>query len=351
MTGSATIGTITSAGTTTVPKNVTVNAAGQGGLITVGNVLGTGTVTLNAKAAYDAAFGTVTGGSVVVDISATSQSSAVGNITATTSVDATYQTAVANTQTILGSATSTALAVDVTGGALVDTITITGGAVQKSITVSGSLGASSDVLTVTNDVATATSIDISNLESYDAATLITGTGAQSIVGGGGVDNIIAGGNASTAGDTLTGGAGKDSFWFTFGDSPYSAPDTITDFASGDEIALSSVSSPSFTGGTTAVTGTATTAALDDYGVVTFATLTTAPASLNAAATLVEDVMAHAAGTWAFFEYGGLKYLYVADGTDGLGTGDLVIAMTGITFPSADLVDANTTGSGISGFGG
>ena len=356
MTGGATIASITSTGTTDIPKNIEITAAGMGGLLTVtGAILGSGNVTVNAKGAYDVALTTIQGAAVTVDVSGTTESGGVviGDITAKTSANVTYQTGAANTQAILATSDSTALAVTVNGGALVDTITITGGAAQTTLTVAGNLGASTDVLTVTNTAATATGINISAMTNYDGATLTTGAGAQNIVGGAGADIIRGGANTALAGDSLTGGAGKDSFRFNNGDSPYTAPDVITDFAAGDEIWLDFKSDPmTLAADRTAVAGTTTAAALDAYGVVTFATLTTAPTSLLEAATLVEAIETAAIGRYNFFAYGGKNYIFFDDGNDLLATTDLVIELTGVSFPTATLADANTDTAftGLSGFG-
>ena len=355
MTGGLTATSITSTGDTDLPKDITVNAAGMGGTLAfTGGIKGSGAVTVNAKGAYDVALTTIEGGTVVVDVSGTTEATGVvvGNITAKSSATVTYQTGAANTQTILATADSTDLAVTVTGGALKDTITVTGGAVQKTMTVSGNLGATTDEITVTNTAsgATATGINVSALTNYDVAILTTGAGAQTIVGGSGKDTIRGGQNASTTGDTLTGGAGNDSFRFEAGDSPYTAPDRITDFSSGDEIWLGFADTiPNATANRTAVTGTTSAAAMDVYGVVTFATLSTQPASLAAAATLVEAAQDHAAGRYNFFAFGGKNYIFVDNGVNDLDVNDLVIELTGISFPSATLTN-NNGGTGLSGFG-
>ena len=355
MTGGATITSITTTGATDIPKNIEITAAGMGGTLNIGAILGSGNVTVNAKGAYDVALTTIQGATVTVDVSGTTEPTGVviGNVTAKTSANVTYQTGAKNTQTILATADSTALAVTVNGGALVDEITITGGAAQTTLTVAGNLGASTDVLTVTNTASTATGINISAMTNYDGATLTTGAGAQNIVGGAGADIIRGGANATAAGDSLMGGAGKDSFQFNTGDSPYTAPDVISDFAAGDEITLGFIGTiPNAVADRTAVAGTSTTVALDKFGVVTFATLTSAPTSLQAAVDLVEDIQTAATGRYNFFTYGGKNYIFFDDGVDDLGTNDLVIELTGVSFPNATLVDGNTGAAftGLSGFG-
>lgn len=325
-------------------KDATITATGVGGNFTVGNIFGTGTVTVAASGTAKSVVGNVTGKDVIIDVSGTTAFSTVGTITATSSANLKVYGLTANTQAINASSTSTALAVTVTGGSLADTITITGSSGQTSLTVSGDLGASDDSLTVTSG-STAVSVNLTNLLSYNASTITTGTAADTIVGGTGVDTIIGG----VGQDSLTGGGGNDTFYFNLGQSPSTAPDTITDFNSGDIIATGFAASYTKA---TAQAGSTTTVTIDANGVGTFALLTTAPASLAAAVVLVDAATADVNGTWAFFAYGGSTYQFIDSGTTD--TSDLVVKLVGVATPTSTGVAAGTGsgsgGTGLTGFG-
>jgi len=318
--------------------------------LTVGDIVASGDVVVNAAGADDAALGAITGGTVNVDISGTSYPSAVGIITAGTSATAKYYGLAANTQSITGSATSTALTINVTGGSLVDTLTFTTGAAQTSMTIAGDLGSSTDSLIVNGSgTHTTKSITLTSLLNYDGATITGGNGKDTITGGAGADVI----NAGTGQDTMTGGDGKDSFQFYAGSSLVTAPDTIVDFKVGDEIQYIGASGDivNSKGAQTVAAGT-TLATIDAYGVATFANMTTTPANLSAAVTAVEGAVADTQGTYALFAYLGDTYIFIESGTAGSITSDVVVKLTGVSLPSATLVDANTSASftGLSGFG-
>jgi len=347
VTGSVRIGTISDA--TGTAKNVSVVAPAIGGTLAVGDIVASGDVVVNAAGADDASLGTVTGGTVNVDISGTAYPSTVGNITAGTSATVKYYGLSDNTQTIAGSATSTALAVNVTGGSLVDTITLAVGAAQTSMTVTGDLGASTDSVIVNAGTQSVTkTISLAGLLNYDASTITGSVGKETIVGGAGADKIVGGKGQ----DTLTGGDGKDSFSFTGGDSSVLAPDTITDFKSGDEIQIGMSGDITTLKGAQTVAAGTTLATIDSYGVATFANMTTAPATLSAAVTAIEGAVSDTAGTWAFFTYSGDTYIFIESGTGASITDDIVVKLTGVVLPNAALVDANTSSSftGLSGFG-
>lgn len=346
VTGSVRIGNISDA--TDTAKNVSVTAPSIGGTLEVGDVVASGDVVINAAGADDASLGAVTGGTVNVDISGTAYPSTVGNITAGTSATVKYYGLSNNTQTIAGSATSTALAVNVTGGSLVDTITLSAGAAQTSITATGDLGASTDSVIVNANTSVTKTISLAGLLNYDASTITGGTGKDTIIGGSGADVIRAGQGQ----DTLTGGDGKDSFVFNGGDSSVLAPDTITDFKSGDEIQIGFGGDITTLKGTQTVAAGTTLATIDSYGVATFANMTTAPANLSAAVTAIEGAVADTAGTWAFFSYSGDTYVFIESGTGASITTDIVVKLSGVVLPNAALTDANTSASftGLSGFG-
>jgi len=346
------------------PDDVTISAKKATGAFTVGNVKGTGDVSVIASGSTSASkVGTVTGDNVTVDVSSTGAGSYIGDITATTSATVTYSaiertnyaaTSAGSSGKITGSSTSTALAVKVTSGILADEIIINGGAKQTSITVTGDTGASSDNVIVTATATTATSqtISLAGLTGYETSTITTGAKKDTIVGGAGADTITGGAGQ----DTLTGGAGADVFKFNNGDSTYLAPDTITDLGATDEIwsGTGTVALVVTSDGTDAVAAVAgSKAKINTFGVASFNSETTAPATLSAAATLVEASVygnSATAGKAALFAFGGDTYMFVSDGTSGLATTDLVIKLTGVALPNAALVDNGTASTGLSGLG-
>jgi len=289
-------------------------------------------------------------------VSSTGSGSKIGNITAKTSATVTYSaveqtnyaalSSVGSTGQITAASDSTALAVKVTAGILADAIIVTGGAAQTSITITGDLGTSTDTIAVTSNTTTATAqtIDLSGLSNYETGTITTGSKKDTIIGGAGADTITGGAGQ----DTLTGNGGKDVFVFNNSQSPYSAPDTITDLQVGDEIwSGSGTVTKSAT-----VTGTAASAAdINAYGVATFTKETTAPALMSTAAGLVAGALGSAAaGTYALFAFSGDTYMYITEGTSGLAATDLVIKLTGVSMPNAALVDNATDSTGLSGLG-
>ena len=108
----------------------------------------------------------------------------------------------------------------------------------------------------TGGAGTDTLIAVENLIGSKYADILTGDGADNVLtGGGGVDTLVGGGGADrliggAAHDNLTGGSGNDVFVFTsLTDSTLNAPDTITDFVSGqDKIDLSAIDANAATTG-------------------------------------------------------------------------------------------------------
>jgi hypothetical protein len=336
------------------PDDVTITATKATGNFSVGTILGTGNVTVNASGTTGTStIGTVGGDVVVVDVSGTGAGSSVGVVTAKTSANVTYSSIEQTVNEIKAGTASTALAVAVKTGVLNDTVTVTGVSTQTSITVTGDLGASStgttDSLLLNSILSTsAQTINISGLLNYDTSTIVSGAGADTITGGAGADTIRGGRGA----DSLTGGAGADVFQFDAGSSTTLAPDTITDLGSTDEVW--------YGGGTvTLVSNVAATAgtrvSLDAFGVASFASETTTPASLPAAIALVESAIVFNmvdAGRAALFTYGGTNYMFIHDGTPGVSTTtDVLIKLTGtFTMPTVALVDNGTASTGLSGLG-
>jgi hypothetical protein len=164
--------------------------------------------------------------------------------------------------------------------------------------------------------------------------VLTGTIFADIISAGAGDDTIEGGIGA---DSLTGGEGADSFDFDetadFTAATAAAlaanADEITDFEAGSDIlALTGGGSWSIVAGGSGAAGVATIGA---EGVVT---------SFNAADdTLAERITAveaaiqtgvATAGQYAVFEFESDSYVFVSEGTDGVGAADMLIKLTGVT---------------------
>jgi hypothetical protein len=173
-------------------------------------------------------------------------------------------------------------------------------------------------------------------------TVTGGAGSDSINGGADNDNITAGGGA----DTLTGGAGNDTFNFAAGASGTPSAtnfDVITDFGGGDTIA--------FTGGivkfataVTAASGTAGVAA--GTGIVTFNGADNTLALKIAA--VANALSAAAAGSALIFQDGTDSYIFITDGTAGVGSNDVLIKLVGVNGAGSD--ELTVGGGSITGLG-
>lgn len=163
--------------------------------------------------------------------------------------------------------------------------------------------------------------------------VLTGTIFGDIVNAGAGDDIITGG---TGKDALTGGDGADTFNFNetadFTAATANAlgnnADSIADFAAGSDIlALTGGASWSIVAGGSGNAGVATIGA---EGVVT--SFNAADDTLAERITAVEAAIqtgAAAAGQYAVFEFGTDSYVFVSEGTDGVGAGDMLIQLTGV----------------------
>jgi hypothetical protein len=166
-------------------------------------------------------------------------------------------------------------------------------------------------------------------------TLTGGAGNDTLNGGGGSDTLVGG----AGNDTLTGGTGFDHFVFASGDSGNTVGniDVITDYTigpvgTGDEFDYGATNL--FIGGGSGA-ATANEASINaTTGVATFAggsgtTLTDALADIAARFQIVGGTTA---GEFAFFKVNNLGnfHLYISDATTGVGTGDVVVELQGIT---------------------
>lgn len=205
VTGNVSLGTI---GATTTGADVTVAALAVGGTLGLGNIKGTGTVSVKADGTVGAvSLGTVQGNNVTVDVSDTIGGVTYGAFTAKTTAALDLSTLQANTVSLTADTASTTLTATINGGILVDAITVAGVTTTTAITLSGDLGLATDTVAVTsNSTAANSSISISGVTNYETATIAGATGnKQTITGGTGADTI----NGGSDFDTISGGAGAD----------------------------------------------------------------------------------------------------------------------------------------------
>ena len=162
------------------------------------------------------------------------------------------------------------------------------------------------------------------------ANTITGTGfADTITGGARADTITLGAGA----DTVTGGAGADIFSVAAADytaasaaALATAADSITDFAKASDVIRWDANLSIVTNGT-AVNGVA---AINAEGKASF---TADDDTLAERITAVEAAIQTGDATdgqMAYFEFGSDTYVFISEGTDGVGAGDALIKLVGVT---------------------
>ncbi len=321
-----------SIGQTYVGRNVTVSAANLTGTLSMGTISATGDVKVDGSGSLGVSLtGNISGNSVDLNLNNTTNTSSIsGTITAATFANVVFFPLVANTQTINASATSTDLNISLTGGILADRITVTGGAVQSSISVSGNLGSGTDNISVTSTANTAVgqTINLAGASNYDASTLQTGSGDDTILGGDGADRIIA----STGRNTLTGGSGSDTFVFVNGDSTYLTANTITDLSIDDTITLN--------GNAIVVAGNVTTGnVLINNGLATFANSLAASDidTLKKRMDLISTAVSNSEGKSVNFDFLGVTYKFIDTGAYGT---DVAIKL--MSLPSTYKLSANSS---------
>jgi microcystin-dependent protein/Ca2+-binding RTX toxin-like protein len=180
-------------------------------------------------------------------------------------------------------------------------------------------------------IANTTSVE--NAIGSSVADELYGNTANNTFNGGAGADILQG---RGGGDTLTGGTGSDTFKFAAGDSSIlAALDRITDFAKGavgvgDKFDFTAA----LTVGGSAAAATANQAQINAAtGVVTFAT-----GSGTDGVDALNDIYASlvaggdSAGDFAFYRIGsgGPMYMLISDGAAGIGNGDVIIELTGLT---------------------
>ena len=371
VTGALTIGTVTAAGNISITSSTT--KAFQVGAISGGT---TGNVTLSLDNTLGAAtIGTVAGKSVTIDASDTlggvvgpsttvNGSTTTANtfaVTAKTAADVAVSSLAASAVKVTAASGSTALTVALTGGTLADQVQIVDVATVASIDVTGNLGTGTDNLTYTSLWATSTAnqtFSISGLTGYETSTLTGSASGNTITGGAGVDTIdgaagndvISGGagadviTGGTGADTLTGGSSADTFFFDDGDSPVSAYDTITDLGTTDKIKVT-VDGSNVTIVRAGDETASTTAAGITDGVASFTSFSdqTAVDSLSEKATKLAVIMSD--NETALFVHGSDTFMFIETSGD-----DLVVKLTGVALSQAGTASGDGTTTGLIGFG-
>jgi hypothetical protein len=219
----------------------------------------------------------------------------------------------------------------------------TGGTGANITGASGIAGAAAASITVntnaTINVTGSTAIDIGTISGTNvtvdastftgALTVVAEAGNNTITGGTGADSI----NGGTGIDVLTGGAGADDFVFTAaanatGGTPAAGVfERITDFNNGaDEIDYS----VTLTIEAASATAVAQTAQINTEGFATFASADDTFAEKLVAVENGIAVGTAAAGEYAIFTHASDTYIFVGDVIDGIGTGDGLIQLTGVT---------------------
>jgi len=359
-------------------KNITIDATGAGGVVSVAAVAGqtikaSSDLTILASGASDAAIGVTTAGAmgngitaknINIDVSGTTNVSQVadtfglgGNMTLKL-----HALAAAQSYTITANASTTAMTIDITGGINVETVKVNGVSGLSSVTLKGDLGAGTDVLTVDNYqgglVNTASTIDISGLVSYNGATISTGSGADTIIGGSGNDTI----RATAGANVLTGGAGADRFEIAKNTSTASSFTTINDFTASQSDQLiydsANIAVANKAGGATDATSTAggVTTTITSKGVATFSVAAASAydtlAEISTILSAVAGDKGYGAGTAIFFRLASdsaASYVFIESGAGGT---DSIVRLVGIPLPSSSTTITEGTGdfSGIYGFG-
>ncbi|HCT99713.1 MAG TPA: hypothetical protein DF614_06555, partial [Methylococcaceae bacterium] len=326
---------------TTALASVTVNGGtGTDTIAAVPGTLNTATFqdveTITASAGLTGSVYTLTGASATTISVGTTAQTVTNLSSATTTVTAAATTTILTT----GAATGNYA---ITGGVAMTTITATGSSGTLNITSADATGnalaiaAGSGNITVagagTTDTITVTGLATANqtftgttAAAVTAKFVVTdGAGAQTIVTGSGADTITSGAGA----DTITGGAGLDRFVFSTtstGTPTDTNFDTITDFTKTAGANLDTIAATALILGMQTATAGAGVATITS-GLATFDTTDTSLAQHLAA---VAAALQATAGATAIWQEGSDAFVYISDGTLGVGATDVLIKLTGVT---------------------
>lgn len=240
--------------------------------------------------------------------------------------------------------TAATISADSVNGAALSVI-VSGGKAETAATITVNSLASGDLATVTVDASTGLGNQTINLGAQlanvsavvkggagnDILTANAGLGKSTILeGGAGTDQLTA----SVGHDTLSGGAGNDTFIITIANGvavtegtdaasrKITAVDTITDFAAGDKLQVASLA---------VVDGIdASIGAVNGAGVLTFQTgFLSGKGLTEIVKALSSDTNFDTAGEAVLFNFGGNAYLFAAGATAADITDDAVIQLTGV----------------------
>ena len=207
------------------------------------------------------------------------------------------------------------------GGDLIRVGTGAAGALNISGNVYGDKG--TDTFVQTNAVTAASEVTaaFNGGEDGDTFNFIVAGGSNIgfIMNGDEGNDTLNSTNSVTGGDTMTGGAGNDTFVAALLSSQVTSvatTDSITDFSNGTDVI----------GGLVWTAMTAANLATDQLAVTTALAGNAALTLAQAWAAADNRVVAGAAGTIAF-SFGGNNYVGFSDTTDGFGAGDYITRVT------------------------
>jgi Ca2+-binding RTX toxin-like protein len=228
----------------------------------------------------------------------------------------------------------------ITGGTGADIITTDFGA--ESITIDGGDG---------ND-----SIDNDDTD-VASDSIAGGNGNDSIWSGGGNDTVHGGANndslsaeagddliiGGTGADTMIGGTGIDTFQFSAGHTGTPSDtnfDVITDFVTGTDIIDYTNANISVADDVVSAAGRAGISS----GEVTFdAADDTLAERITAVQAAIQAGAGHVSGESAVFNFDGDSYLFISDGTAGVGANDVLVKISGFAYNDLTVAGGDITG--------
>lgn len=318
---------------------------GAGNDVLTGN---SGADTINGGAGGDTIYGDNAGTKAVAIFTISTAATATNTVTVNIHgvdvaviIPATTSSALQATQIAEAISGNAALANLVTATASTATVTITSLVDGNTFGVDLSAGTASAI--TIKESGTASLVIADGLDSGTTVQTVSGTAAAIEI----VTNSVVGTLGSSATDTLTGGADTDVFVFNNGNGG-AAPsatvfDTITDFATASDVidyAPGAITIVSYT--TTASSGVAK---ITSAGVATFhADDSTLALKIIATEAAINAGGTATAGQTAIFQDGSDAYVLISDGTDSVGSGDILIKLVGVS-TTATAFDTITLSNG------
>ncbi|MDR5900459.1 calcium-binding protein [Halomonas vilamensis] len=233
---------------------------------------------------------------------------------------------------------------NLTNASNVDTITVDG---DRELSFTS--GTNTDALANFNaaDLTGDLIVDLNGFTGTQGVTVTGGAGTNDLTGTDLADIIVGGDRADTitggaGADSLTGGAGADTFVFATGDytaasatALAAAADKITDFATASDIIDWSANLTVEQNGA-AIGGNA---AINAEGFASFATGDDTLVKKITAVEAAIDAGTNSDGDFAIFEDSGNTYVFISEGTSGVGAGDGLVELTGVTGLSDSTITA------------